>query len=116
VDDVVVPLGLAFKPQLILISAGYDAHVDDPLANCSVTDDGYAAMTRSVRSLALSVGAPIGCTLEGGYALGALARSVAATMEEMGREPPAADSASGSVAPLALDARRRLSQWWPELG
>src|SRR5206468_1023558 len=40
VDHVVVPLARAFQPQLLLISAGYDAHREDPLADCSVADAG----------------------------------------------------------------------------
>jgi acetoin utilization deacetylase AcuC-like enzyme len=83
VSEVVVPRALAFEPQLILISAGFDAHRDDPLASCSVTEAGYAAMTATMMSLAAELGAPVGCVLEGGYALGALAASVAATMSAM---------------------------------
>ena len=83
VSDVVVPRAFEFKPQLILISAGFDAHRDDPLASCSVTEAGYSAMTSTMMSLGASVDAPVGCVLEGGYALGALAASVAATMSAM---------------------------------
>jgi acetoin utilization deacetylase AcuC-like enzyme len=83
VDDVVVPLAIQYDPELVLISAGYDAHRDDPLADCMLTEEGYAAMTRSILEVADSLAAPVGCVLEGGYALGALGRSVAATMEEL---------------------------------
>ena len=80
VDDVAVPLARRFEPRLVLISAGYDAHRDDPLAGCEVTEAGFAAMARSMRAVAGELGAPLGCVLEGGYELRALARSVAATM------------------------------------
>jgi acetoin utilization deacetylase AcuC-like enzyme len=70
VSDVVVPLARAYDPQLLLISAGFDAHHEDPLADCTVTESGYAAMTRSLTSLEV----PVGAVLEGGYALSALAR------------------------------------------
>src|SRR5207248_411274 len=83
VEHVAVPVAGAFKPQLVLISAGYDAHREDPLADCRVTEAGFAAMTRSMRRACESLGAPLGCVLEGGYALGALARSVAATLEAL---------------------------------
>ncbi len=124
VDHVVVPLAWAFEPQLMLVSAGYDAHREDPLADCELTEGGYAAMTRSIRGVCESLEVPVGCVLEGGYALGALARSVAATLEAL-KEParaqaPAAgagavDGAGGGVAPQAREARKRLAQWWPAL-
>jgi acetoin utilization deacetylase AcuC-like enzyme len=80
IDDVVVPAAERFRPDLILISAGFDAHVDDPLAGCRVTDDGYARMATSLRSLAGRLEVPLGVVLEGGYDLGALARGLAATV------------------------------------
>jgi acetoin utilization deacetylase AcuC-like enzyme len=116
VDEVVVPLAGAYRPQLVLISAGFDAHRDDPLADCRVTEAGFAAISRSVGRAADSVGAPVGCVLEGGYALDALGRSVAATMEALveadgaGAEEPAGNGA------LATEARARLARWWPKLG
>ena len=79
----VIPAAREYRPQLILISAGYDAHVEDPLADCSVTEEGYASMTTAMRHLAEELEAPLGVVLEGGYALGALARSVAATLEAL---------------------------------
>ena len=83
VADVVAPRARDYAPQLILISAGFDAHRDDPLASCQVTETGYALMTSTVMSLGAELGAPVGCVLEGGYALGALASSVATTMAMM---------------------------------
>jgi acetoin utilization deacetylase AcuC-like enzyme len=83
VDETVVPLAREYRPQLVLVSAGFDAHRDDPLADCRVTEAGFAAMTRSLCGVADELGAPLGCVLEGGYALEALGRSVAATMEAL---------------------------------
>lgn len=85
IAHLVVPLGLRYRPQLVLVSAGYDAHVDDPLANCEVTDEGYATMAASLRALADELDVPIGLVLEGGYDLGALARGLTATLEVLGR-------------------------------
>jgi acetoin utilization deacetylase AcuC-like enzyme len=120
VDQVVVPLALAFEPQLILISAGFDAHVEDPLASCRVTEAGYAAMAESVRRVTSTLGVPLGAVLEGGYALGALARSVASTMEALVAPlgaPPGANGAdsAGVTTPFAEEARRRVAEWWPAL-
>jgi acetoin utilization deacetylase AcuC-like enzyme len=113
VEHVFGALARAWQPQLILVSAGYDAHRDDPLANCTVTEAGYATMTRSVRAVAGRVGAPVGAVLEGGYALGALARSVAATMEVLASD--SADRAAVELAPESSAALRQLATWWPEL-
>ena len=76
----VVPAARDYAPALILISAGYDAHARDPLANCTMTAGGYGRMTAAMRRLAAELGAPLAFVLEGGYALDALADSVAATL------------------------------------
>jgi acetoin utilization deacetylase AcuC-like enzyme len=115
-DHVVAPLAHEYRPQLLLISAGYDAHREDPLADCLVTDDGFAAMARTMRRVADTVGVRLGCVLEGGYALGALARSVAATMEALDAPAAVADDGPAAVTPLAGEARARLSTSWPGLG
>jgi acetoin utilization deacetylase AcuC-like enzyme len=114
VEHVAVPLARAYEPRLILISAGYDAHRDDPLADGGVTDEGYRTMTRSLRGVADELGAPVGIVLEGGYELGALSRSVAATMEELGA-PGVRPGVALGVDPLAADALERLGGLWPQL-
>jgi acetoin utilization deacetylase AcuC-like enzyme len=114
VDRVVVPVTREFAPQLILVSAGYDAHYEDPLADCRLTEAGYAAMTRSVCALAAELEVQVGAVLEGGYALGALARSVAATLEVLGASgAPAADPAPATVVSHA--AIEGLEGLWPVL-
>jgi acetoin utilization deacetylase AcuC-like enzyme len=80
----VIPLARQYRPQLILVSAGYDAHADDPLADCLLSEAGYATMTTAVRWLGEELEVPVGFVLEGGYELGALARSVAATLRALG--------------------------------
>jgi len=114
VEHVVAPLAGEFAPELVLVSAGFDAHADDPLAGCAVSDDGFAAMAGSARRLAESLGAPLGLVLEGGYDLGALARCVARVLEVFGAEaaPPAGDLA---VHPAAAQAAARLATRWPGL-
>jgi acetoin utilization deacetylase AcuC-like enzyme len=119
VDRVAVPLARAFAPQLLLISAGYDAHHEDPLGECRVTEQGYADMTRAMRRLGEELEAPVGCVLEGGYALDALATSVAATLAALQGPVGASgtDGAADSGAPPAVvdAALERLSEWWPAL-
>jgi acetoin utilization deacetylase AcuC-like enzyme len=83
VSSRVIPAAREYRPQLILISAGYDAHADDPLADCMVTDAGFATMSTAMRRLGEELEAPVGAVLEGGYELDALARSVAVTLEAL---------------------------------
>jgi acetoin utilization deacetylase AcuC-like enzyme len=114
VEHVALPLARVFQPELLLVSAGYDAHRDDPLATCAVTEDGYAEMTRAVRTACAELGTALGFVLEGGYALEPLARSVVATMRELTPEAPA-PLAAATRLPIADEARKRLERWWPDL-
>lgn len=73
-----------WQPELILISAGFDAHVDDPLANLAWTEEDFAWLTRSLCDIADEVCAGrVVSTLEGGYDLPALAASVAVHVTEL---------------------------------
>jgi acetoin utilization deacetylase AcuC-like enzyme len=83
-EYVVLPAVLEFAPQLVLISAGFDAHRDDPLAECLLDASSYAQMACHVRDASASVGAPLGAILEGGYEPGVLAESVLATVTALG--------------------------------
>ncbi|CAA9500088.1 MAG: Acetylspermidine deacetylase; Deacetylases, including yeast histone deacetylase and acetoin utilization protein [uncultured Solirubrobacteraceae bacterium] len=115
VAHVVAPLALAFEPDLLLVSAGYDAHADDPLASCLVSDEGYAGMAALMRACAEQLDVPLGIVLEGGYDLGALARSVVATLEVAGAASAAAVP-DVALHPLALRVQERLAAGhWPAL-
>jgi acetoin utilization deacetylase AcuC-like enzyme len=83
-ESELVPAVRKFAPEFILISAGFDAHCDDPLAAMQVTEEGFGRMSRIVRELADEVcdGKQVSL-LEGGYDLGALARSVGRHLEEL---------------------------------
>jgi acetoin utilization deacetylase AcuC-like enzyme len=85
VEHVVLPAARRFDPDLVLVSAGFDAHRDDPVGGCSLETSSYAELTRQV----LSLGKPVGYVLEGGYDLDALAGSVAVSMAALveGGEP-----------------------------
>jgi acetoin utilization deacetylase AcuC-like enzyme len=76
-QEIVAPAAWRFQPQLILVSAGYDAHWDDPLAYMQLSVGGYAAIARALNDLARELCAGrIVFTLEGGYHLDALAYSI----------------------------------------
>jgi acetoin utilization deacetylase AcuC-like enzyme len=85
-EDEILPAAAGFKPQLVLISAGFDAHRDDPLAECRLDASSFAGMASLTREAAAGWGAPVGAVLEGGYDLAALAESVVATMAALGGE------------------------------
>lgn len=75
--EIIAPAAHRFQPQLIMVSAGYDAHWDDPLASMLLSVAGYSAMARALKELAAEVcQGLLVFTLEGGYHLQALAYSV----------------------------------------
>jgi len=74
--DVCLPALEAHRPEMIFVSAGFDAHREDPLANLQLTDDDYGwVTTRIVEVAARHAAGRVVSTLEGGYALSALGRS-----------------------------------------
>ena len=83
-DNSVIPALDDFRPQFILISAGFDGHGDDPLSGCLLTSEAYAEMTRRLRAVADNhCGGKVVSFLEGGYDLDALAESVEAHLEAL---------------------------------
>jgi acetoin utilization deacetylase AcuC-like enzyme len=112
IQAVVTPIARQWRPGLLCISAGYDAHRDDPLANCEVDDAGYGEMAASMRDLASELGVPVLICLEGGYSLGALSRSVVATLEAFSADREPRPAPPEPAAPY----RQRLARVWPVLG
>jgi acetoin utilization deacetylase AcuC-like enzyme len=113
VEHVVAPLIRAWGPELVLVSAGFDAHRADPLATLRLSEAGFASMTVFLRRACADVGAPLGLVLEGGYAVEALASSMAAVVPVLAASsvPAAVDV---ELHPLAVSAWERLARWWPE--
>jgi acetoin utilization deacetylase AcuC-like enzyme len=79
VEHVVLPAARAYDPDVVLISAGFDAHRDDPVGGCLLETSSFAELTRQL----LTLDKPVGCVLEGGYDLDGLATATAATMEAL---------------------------------
>ncbi len=76
-DDILKPKAIEFNPDFVLISAGFDAHKDDPLGGMNITTDGYAKMTKVVKDIAEKCcNGRLVSVLEGGYSLSGLAESV----------------------------------------
>ncbi|WP_137701025.1 histone deacetylase family protein [Marimonas lutisalis] len=83
-EEKVFPRLDAFKPELILISAGFDAHADDPLANLNWVEEDFVWLTEKLCAMAdLHCGGRVVSVLEGGYDLNALGRSVAAHVQAL---------------------------------
>ena len=110
IDRVVVPVAGEFAPDLILISAGYDAHVEDPLAGLALSAEDFGQMAVEVRELGGRLDAPVGAVLEGGYAPNALADSVAATMRGLGG---AGEPVGAPQTAVAAEAANRVARFWP---
>jgi len=73
----ILPKLYQFKPEILLISAGFDAHADDPLAQMELSDQGFESITRMLVDVSKAhCGGKIISALEGGYSLGALGRGV----------------------------------------
>jgi len=83
-EEAVVPAAHKFSPDLLLVSAGFDAHAADPLSEQQVSSDGFHSMARTIRSLADQVcQGRLVIVLEGGYNRAALAQSVVATLSAL---------------------------------
>jgi acetoin utilization deacetylase AcuC-like enzyme len=84
-DQTIIPRVDAFKPELLMISAGFDGHREDPLANMCISDEGFEQITRRLMALSdVHCGGRVVSVLEGGYNLNALGRSVVRHLLAMG--------------------------------
>ncbi len=119
---VIVPVARRFAPQMILVSCGFDAHRDDPLASMNVTGLGYGEMTRIVVALAEELcSGRLAFVLEGGYAASGIEEGTAAVLEALlapvGARYPVPDAAPGSTLAALIDAAAAVhAGQYPEIG
>ncbi len=118
--EVLLPIADLFEPDMVLVSAGFDAYCNDPLGGMSVTEGGYSAMTemllgiarRWCRSMALFA-------LEGGYDAAGLARSVKAVITTMKGDPAFEHAGKGqpsaAVLEVVTNVKRILGPFWGKL-
>ncbi len=107
---IVTPILDEFAPELVLVSAGFDAHRRDPLAEMCVTDEGYAIMATAVTEVALRhAHGRIGFFLEGGYDLTALSSSLSSVLHAS-LATASADSPPLSFAPMSFRHEDELSK------
>ena len=119
-DGVIGPMLERFAPDLLLVSAGFDAHERDPLAGMRVTTAGYAAIVARLHAAARqSCGGGLAAVTEGGYHLGALGACLDATLTELAAEPsPISFRPSGTSdrARAALATVRAAQKpYWPAI-
>jgi acetoin utilization deacetylase AcuC-like enzyme len=113
--DLFLPVADAYRPDLVIVSAGFDAHRNDPLGGMGVTERGFAAMCTAMRDLARRHAAgKLVLLLEGGYDVGALAASVRACLEvTTGASEEFPRSGVGARAAEALgESRTALARHW----
>jgi acetoin utilization deacetylase AcuC-like enzyme len=113
-DTLLEPLARAFTPQLILVSAGYDAQAGDPLGDLLFSQTSYQWMTARLVQMAEETGAagPL-CFLEGGYSPGMLAASVVATLKGLeGDTPEFEPSVSADARADVREALEEIRPYW----
>jgi acetoin utilization deacetylase AcuC-like enzyme len=111
IEHIAIPVAQAFEPDLVLISAGFDAHRGDPLAGCRLRAASFAEMARHVRDLAKRFDAPLGAVLEGGYEPAALAACVRETLAALSGDEPARSAAPEQL--LTSRAAAHVGHYWP---
>lgn len=112
-QQVIMPIAQDFNPDMVIVSAGFDAAEGDMLGRCHVSPAGYAHMTHALMSLA---NGKIAICLEGGYNLRSIAISAAAVTRTLMGEPPhrlhSVHPLPGGVKTVQL-VRRTQAKFWP---
>jgi acetoin utilization deacetylase AcuC-like enzyme len=106
-DEVVLPALRRYRPHLILVSAGYDAHFADEIAGQQLSVDGYGVLVAMLKEAAAQLcDGRLLLALEGGYHLVALPWSIRRTIEILHGDPPAPDPLGTAISPTppAFDA------------
>ena len=113
--DVIVPVARSSRREFVLVSAGFDADRRDPLGGMAVSEQGFAALARTLLGVAEEVaGGRIVAVLEGGYDLSAMHASTAAVLDELRANPraPLPPPVSTSARPVLDAVRRRHADFW----
>jgi acetoin utilization deacetylase AcuC-like enzyme len=109
-EHIIVPVAREFAPELVLISAGFDAHRLDPVGGCNLDAEDFARMACQVRDLAVELGVPIGAVLEGGYDPGSLGDCVVATLGALAGAGDAEEIAPDPI--LTGRAAAQVGRYW----
>ncbi|KAJ6396423.1 hypothetical protein OIU77_021456 [Salix suchowensis] len=115
-DHILIPVAKKFDPDMIIVSAGFDAADGDPLGGCCVTPYGYSVMLKKLMDFAQG---KIMLAFEGGYNLNSIANSFLACMEVLLEDKPVSGSVEAypfeSTWRVIQEVRKKLSSYWPEL-
>ncbi|MBK6922380.1 MAG: histone deacetylase [Deltaproteobacteria bacterium] len=113
-DELVLPIAEQYDPDFVLVSAGFDAHRDDPLGGMALTEDGFANLCGKLQSFAKRREIGMVLTLEGGYDLAGLAKSVHACIDVLaGAVAPTNDRRTSGRAEQDLRAaQQRQQRFW----
>ena len=111
IDSALAPALATFDPDLVIVSAGFDAHEHDPISRHRVSTEGYALMTDRLRSIADTSDAALNYILEGGYGLDTLSEGVTMVHETFdGREPiPCEEEPADSTVAITDELRAALA-------
>jgi acetoin utilization deacetylase AcuC-like enzyme len=116
-DRVILPAARSFAPDLVLVSAGFDAHRDDPLAGCRLSVESFVQLAARTRDLARALDVPLGVVMEGGYDRDVLAECVCAILPVLaGEEGVAGEPSAGVPAPHEALLERAVvhyGRYWP---
>jgi acetoin utilization deacetylase AcuC-like enzyme len=107
IDEAIGPAIDRFHPDLLIVSAGFDAHRHDPISRMRVSSEGYAMMTDRIRSVADDAGAVEAYVLEGGYGLDTLAEGVSMVHETYDGRTPVTDDEEPDAKTESLVAELR---------
>jgi len=115
--EVLLPIADRYKPECVLVSAGFDNYYNDPLGGMSVTEAGFAMMTRMLLDIAEKhSGGKLICSLEGGYDLKGLTSSVKAVISELKRTPlfkmDTQETPSDAVVRTVESVKKVLTPYW----
>jgi acetoin utilization deacetylase AcuC-like enzyme len=111
--EILVPIALEFKPDIVLVSAGQDAHKDDPLGGMRLTADGFGAMAGLVKEIAnITCSGRLAAVLEGGYNLGAQAEAVVAELRAFDGQVPQIGSIDPKLIQRIDEVRNIHSAYW----
>ncbi|EYU23512.1 hypothetical protein MIMGU_mgv1a0197122mg, partial [Erythranthe guttata] len=116
-DHILIPVARKFNPDLIMVAAGFDAALGDPLGGCCLSPYAYSVMLRKLMDI--SRGKNIVLALEGGYNLVSLAKSAQACVEVLLQDKPltrsSVDLPLKSTALVIRTVRQAVSRYWPVL-
>jgi acetoin utilization deacetylase AcuC-like enzyme len=115
-ERILEPMAEAFAPDLILVSAGFDGHADDPLAQHELDDEAFGWLCARVQGLAdRHCGGKLVLTLEGGYDVNALERSIGRCLAVLGGDQAARPTATARSPSAVETAVRVHGAYWPSV-